>query len=102
MRGRSVHAARMEGLSTEDLAERELENTLWVTEVGLALEPGTLFEREGSVAWFSTGLPIAFLNQVVTGGPEVSPATIDRAVNSLRERGDPFIARIRVGIDDAA
>ena len=91
----------MEPLSIEDLAERELDNTLQVWETGLALDPAALFERDGSVAWFSSALPIAFLNEVITCGPDPSPATLERGVARLRERGDPFIVRIREGIDDA-
>ena len=92
----------MEPLSTEALAERELDNVLRVWEAGLALDAEALFERDGSVAWFSSGLPIAFLNEVLTCGLDPSPATLERAVATLRERGNPFIARTRDGIDDAA
>jgi ribosomal protein S18 acetylase RimI-like enzyme len=92
---------RMASLSDAALAEREMENSLRAWEGGTVASGDGWFHREGSIAWFWSELPIAFLNEVVPCGPDVSPAAVDRAVGELRGTGDPFIARIRAGLDDA-
>ena len=91
---------RMIHLSDDALAEREMENTLQVSAACSAAAGEGWFRREGPLAWGWSELPIAFLNQVVPCGPGVSAAAVDRAVQALRATGDPFIARIRAGIDD--
>lgn len=57
--------------------------------------------RSEAVAWFSSGIPVAFFNQVFAIGDRPDPAAIADAVEILRDRRVPFYVRIRAGLDDA-
>lgn len=83
-----------------DLARRDLENEieLWSTAVALSPEGGS--GREGDAAWFASGLPIPFFNQVLATGDGPDPAALARAIEAIRSRGVPFLVRLRAGIDD--
>ncbi len=47
-----------------------------------------------------TGLPFDWLNQVLIERDAATPAGVLAAVARARERGDPFLVRLRAGIDD--
>jgi GNAT superfamily N-acetyltransferase len=47
-----------------------------------------------------TGLPMDWFNQVLIEGDEATPAGILAGVARARERGDPFVVRLREGTDD--
>jgi ribosomal protein S18 acetylase RimI-like enzyme len=84
-----------------ELARLELENELELWNRSVALAPRGATGRDASVAWFASGLPVAFFNQVLTIGATIDPASLARAVALLRSREDPFEVRIRAGLDDA-
>jgi ribosomal protein S18 acetylase RimI-like enzyme len=88
-------------LSTAELAARELANVIGGWRVSLGLHPDAQFEREGSVVWISSALDLPFVNGIITDGPDVRPGVLEGAVGELRARGRPFVARLRVGADDA-
>ena len=87
--------------TSADLARLDLANEveLWSTGVSYAPEGGS--GREGDVAWFASGLPVAFFNQVVATGDATDLAALARAVDAIRARGVPFHVRVRSGVDDA-
>jgi hypothetical protein len=86
--------------STAELAAREMATTLDAWEAGVRTMPGAWLRRERDLAWFSSGLREAFLNEVLVRGPDVPAAVLRRAVAEMRATGNPFIARARVGTDD--
>ena len=47
-----------------------------------------------------TGLPMDWFNQVLIEREEATPAGVLAGVAEARERGDPFVVRLREGIDD--
>jgi hypothetical protein len=56
--------------------------------------------RAGGVVTILTGLPFDWFNQVLIEREEATPAGVLAAVAQARERGDPFVVRLRLGIDD--
>jgi ribosomal protein S18 acetylase RimI-like enzyme len=89
-------------LPTAELAARELANVIGGWRVSLGLHPEARFDRDGSVVWISSGIDLAYVNGILTDGPDVAPGVLERAVGELRARGRPFVARTRVGADDDA
>ena len=85
-----------------DLARLDLDNEIELWSTGAAFTADWASGREGDVAWFASGLPVAFFNQVVATGDAADPAALVRAVRVLRGRDVPFLVRLRDGIDDAA
>ncbi len=88
--------------TTADLARLDLDNEIELWSAGVSLSPDGASGREGDVAWFASGLPVPFFNQVVATGDAADPAALGRAVGALRARDVPFQVRLRAGIDDAA
>ena len=60
-------------LSTAELAARELANLIGGWRVSLGLHPEARFERHGSVVWISSAIDLAFVNGILTDGPDVAP-----------------------------
>jgi GNAT superfamily N-acetyltransferase len=85
-----------------DLARLDLDNEIELWSTGAAFAADWASGREGDVAWFASGLPVAFFNQVVATGDAADAAALVRAVSVLRGRDVPFLVRLRDGIDDAA
>jgi GNAT superfamily N-acetyltransferase len=56
--------------------------------------------RAGAVVTILTGLPFDWFNQVLIEREEATPAGVLAGVAEARERGDPFVVRLRDGIDD--
>ena len=56
--------------------------------------------RGGGVVTILTGLPFDWFNQVLVERDEATPAGVLAGVARARERGDPFVVRLRQGIDD--
>jgi GNAT superfamily N-acetyltransferase len=56
--------------------------------------------RDGGVVTILTGLPFDWFNQILVERDEVTPAGVQAAVATAREHGDPFVVRLRDGIDD--
>ena len=88
-------------LSTAELAACELANLIGGWRASLGLHPQARFDRHGSVVWISSAIDLPFVNGLITDGPDVAPGIIERVVRELRARGRPFVARVRVGADDA-
>ena len=88
-------------VSTAELAARELANLIGGWRASLGLHPEARFDREGSVGGISSAIALPFVNGILTDGPAGGPGVIERVVGELRARGRPFVARVRVGEDDA-
>jgi GNAT superfamily N-acetyltransferase len=56
--------------------------------------------RAGGVVAILTGLPFDWFNQVLIEHEAATPAAVLAGVAQARERGDRFVVRLRVGIDD--
>ena len=105
-RGSATVTPKRRGRSTiptkADLARLDLDNEIELWSTGAAFTADWASGREGDVAWFASGLPVAFFNQVVATGDAADPAALVRAARVLRGRDVPFLVRLRDGIDDAA
>ena len=56
--------------------------------------------RAGGVVTILTGLPFDWFNQILVEHEEATPDSLLAAVAWAHERGDPFVVRLRGGIDD--
>ena len=56
--------------------------------------------RAGGVVTILSGLPFDWFNQVLIEHQEATPDTLLAGVARAHERGDPFVVRLRGGIDD--
>ena len=56
--------------------------------------------RAGGVVTIRTGLPFDWFNQVLIEREGATPAGVLAGVARARERGDPYVVRLRQGIDD--
>ena len=56
--------------------------------------------RAGGVVTILTGLPFDWFNQVLVEHEVATPDAVLDAVARAREQGDPFVVRLRDGIDD--
>ena len=56
--------------------------------------------RAGGLVTIQTGLPFDWFNQVLVEHAEATPEGVLAAVARAREQGDPFVVRLRQGIDD--
>ena len=56
--------------------------------------------RSGGTVAILTGLPFDWFNQVLIEREEATPAGVLAGVARARERGGPFVVRLRQGIDD--
>jgi len=56
--------------------------------------------RKGGVVTILSGLPFDWFNQVLIERNEATPAGLLAAVAGARGRGDPFVVRLRDGVDD--
>jgi GNAT superfamily N-acetyltransferase len=56
--------------------------------------------RDGGAVAILTGLPFDWFNQVLIEGEHATPAGVLSGIAMARERGDPFVVRLRNGIDD--
>ena len=56
--------------------------------------------RADGVVSILTGLPFDWFNQVLIEDDAATPAGVVAGVAEARERGDPFVVRLRDGIDD--
>jgi GNAT superfamily N-acetyltransferase len=55
--------------------------------------------RAGGVVTILTGLPFDWFNQVLVEREQATPEDVLAAVARAREQGDPFVVRLREGID---
>jgi GNAT superfamily N-acetyltransferase len=86
--------------STAALARLELDNELGLWMSALDEYPDSAQGRDDAVAWFATGLPAAFFNQVLTIGDRPDAGSLERAIAAIRARDVPFHVRLRAGVDD--
>ena len=61
---------------------------------------GARVTRDAGIVAILTGLPFDWFNQVLVEDEEATPEGLVRAISTARERGDPFVVRLRAGIDD--
>ena len=87
-------------MTYDELAALEHENWIaYVTGV-VSCTTGATVIRAGGVVTVLTGLPMDWFNQVLIERDEATAAGILAGVAQARERGDPFVVRLREGIDD--
>lgn len=87
-------------MTYDELAALEHENWIaYVTGV-VSCTNGATVMRAGGVVTVLTGLPMDWFNQVLIEREEATPAGVLAGVAQAREPGDPFVVRLREGIDD--
>ena len=82
------------------LARLALANEVDLWSRSVAFAPAGASGRTGSAAWFTSGLPLPFFNQVMTVAEPADAASVNAGVAELRARRVPFQVRIRSGLDD--
>lgn len=90
----------MTQLTDAELARLEHENMVEMMATVVANVDNTLMRRAGGVVLLATGLPARLFNQVLVEGDDASEDALARAVETIRENGDPFLVNLRVGPDD--
>ncbi len=80
----------------------DLEHENWIAYVTgvVACTSGATVTRTGGTVTVLTGLPMDWFNQVLIDSDEATPADVLAGVALARERGNPFVVRLREGIDD--
>ncbi len=87
-------------MTSDELVALEHENWIaYLTGVVSCTNRATV-TRTGGVVAILTGLPFDWFNQVLIEREEATPAGIVAGVAQARERGDPFVVRLREGVDD--
>jgi GNAT superfamily N-acetyltransferase len=61
---------------------------------------GAKVTREGGVVTILTDLPFDWFSQVMVEADDAAPEAVMAGAALARERGDPFVVRLRGGIDD--
>jgi GNAT superfamily N-acetyltransferase len=56
--------------------------------------------RAGGLMTILSGLPFDWFNQILIERGEATPASAVAGVAEARQRGDPFVVRLRAGVDD--
>jgi hypothetical protein len=87
-------------MTSDEMVALEHEN--WIAYVtGVASCTGrSEVTRAGGVVTLLTGLPMDWFNQVLIEYEEASQSGVLTGVARARERGDPFVVRLREGVDD--
>ena len=83
-----------------ELARLALVNEVDLWSRSVAFAPAGASGRIGSAAWFTSGLPLPFFNQVMTVAEPADAASVEAGVAQLRARRVPFQVRIRARLDD--
>ena len=87
-------------MTSDELVALEHENWIaYVTGV-VSCTKGATVTRTGGVVTTLTGLPFDWFNQVLIEYDTATPTGLLAGVAQARERGDPFVVRLRDGIDD--
>ena len=89
-----------QGPHDAELARLALANEVELWSRSVAYAPAGASGRVGSAAWFSSGLPLPFFNQVMTVAEPADAASVEAGVEQLRARRVPFQVRIRSRLDD--
>ena len=93
-------ASRFVAMTYDELAALEHENWIaYVTGVASCTSRATV-TRAGGVLTLVTGLPMDWFNQILIEQEDATPAAVLAGVAEARERGHPFVVRLREGIDD--
>jgi ribosomal protein S18 acetylase RimI-like enzyme len=79
-----------------------LEHANWIAYLTgvVACSPHANVTRTGGVVSILTGLPFDWFNQILVEHDDATPAGVLAGVARAREHGDPFVVRLREGIDD--
>ena len=79
-----------------------LEHESWIAYLTgvVGCTPRAAVARAGGVVTILTGLPFDWFNQVLVEHEVATPDALLAGVARARERGDPFVVRLREGIDD--
>jgi GNAT superfamily N-acetyltransferase len=87
-------------MPSDELVALEHENWIgYLTGVVSCTARATVTRGNGVVS-ILTGLPFDWFDQVLIEGTDATPAAVLAAVARARERGDPFVVRLRESIDD--
>ena len=87
-------------MTDDDLVALEHENWIaYLTGVVSCTSRATV-TRVGGVVTILTGLPFDWFNQVLVEHDEATSDGVHAGVARAREQGDPFVVRLREGIDD--
>ena len=92
-------ADRLAGM-TDKLIALEHENWIAYLRGVVSCTSGAQVTRVGGVVTILTGLPFDWFNQVLIEREEATAAAVLAGVAQARDRGDRFVVRLRVGIDD--
>jgi GNAT superfamily N-acetyltransferase len=87
-------------MSAPDEALLEHENWIAYLTGAVRCAGGAPVARDGGVVSILTGLPFDWINQVLIERAEATPADLLAGVIRARERGYPFVVRLRDGVDD--
>ena len=90
-----------QGPNDATLARLALANEVDLWSRSVAFAPAGASGRVGSAAWFTSGLPHSFFNQVLTVAEPADAPSVEAGVAELRARRVPFQVRIRSRLDDA-
>ena len=87
-------------MTDDELIALEHENWIAYLTGVVRCTSGANVARAGGVVTILTGLPFDWFNQVLVEHEEATPGGMLAGVARGRERGDPFVVRLREGIDD--
>ncbi len=87
-------------MTDDELMALEHENWIaYLTDV-VSCTPQATVTRADGVVTILTGLPFDWFNQILVERDEATPVSVLAGVARSRERGHPFVVRLREGIDD--
>jgi GNAT superfamily N-acetyltransferase len=87
-------------MTDDELIAIEHENWIAYLTGVVRCTSGANVSRAGSVVTILTGLPFDWFNQVMVEHEEATQDSLLAGVARAREQGDPFVVRLREGIDD--
>jgi hypothetical protein len=87
-------------MTNDELVALEHENWIAYVTGAVSCTSGAEVTRAGGVVTVLTGLPMDWFNQVLIEREEATAAGVIAAVAQARERGEPFVVRMREGVDD--
>jgi GNAT superfamily N-acetyltransferase len=87
-------------MTSGELVPREHANWIAYLTGVVRCTTGAEVARSGGVVTILTGLPFDWFNQVLIEREETTPADVLTGLARARERGLPFVVRLRAAIDD--
>ena len=87
-------------MTYDELAGLEHENWIAYLTGVVSCTSGSKVTRAGGVVTILTGLPMDWFNQILIEREDATPAGVLAGVARARERDEPYVVRLREGIDD--